>query len=45
MKAVRYGLDGEIELYDILKDPGESMNLASENEEQAKEFLICLKNT
>jgi len=38
-KAVRYGLDGEIELYDILKDPGESMNLASENEEQAKEFF------
>ncbi|MEQ9022007.1 MAG: sulfatase-like hydrolase/transferase, partial [Pseudomonadales bacterium] len=38
-KAVRYGFDAEVELYDIVRDPGESINLASENRVQAREFL------
>ena len=37
-KAVRYTVEGETELYDIIKDPGESNNLATKHPELAKEF-------
>lgn len=30
-KAVRYGLENDIELYDLTTDPGETKNIASEN--------------
>lgn len=38
-KAVRYGFDGELGLFDILKDPSESNNLVGKQPKLAKEFL------
>ncbi len=38
-KAVRYGFDAPLELYNILKDPGESNNLVSSHKKIAKEFF------
>jgi len=37
-KIVRYGLDKPIEIYNIIKDPGETTNLADEQPELLKEF-------
>ena len=37
-KAVRYTVEGELQLFDIIKDPGETKNLASANKALAKEF-------
>lgn len=37
-KAVRYTLTGEMQLYDIIKDPGETNNLADTHKEVAKGF-------
>jgi hypothetical protein len=37
-KAVRYTLQGELELYDIIIDPDESNNLAAKHPEIANEF-------
>lgn len=42
-KAVRYTLTGEMELYDIIKDPGESKNLAAKHPELAKEFYTLFE--
>ncbi|MCC5453273.1 sulfatase-like hydrolase/transferase [Rheinheimera sp. UJ51] len=42
-KAVRYGFNAEVELYDILKDPGESKNLAAKNPAIAQEFLTLFE--
>ncbi|MDP5033189.1 MAG: sulfatase-like hydrolase/transferase [Paraglaciecola sp.] len=38
-KAVRYGVDAPVELYNIIKDPGESKNLASTQQTLTKEFF------
>ena len=38
-KAVRYGFDAPVELYNITKDPHESNNLASTDKERTKMFL------
>ncbi|MCM2680709.1 sulfatase-like hydrolase/transferase [Echinimonas agarilytica] len=38
-KAVRYGFDQKVELYDIIKDPGESKNLARQNPNMTQEFF------
>lgn len=38
-KAVRYGFDADVELYNIKKDPGESNNLADKKKAKAKVFL------
>ncbi|WP_050996188.1 sulfatase-like hydrolase/transferase [Catenovulum agarivorans] len=38
-KAVRYGFDAELELYNIVKDPSESKNLATKYPSTAKEFF------
>lgn len=38
-KAVRYGFDAEMELFDILKDPGETNNLVAKKPKVAKEFF------
>lgn len=38
-KAVRYGFDADLELYNITKDPGESKNLVKKKTALAKEFL------
>lgn len=38
-KAVRYGLDAEVELYDIVKDPSESKNLAKKYKKLTQEFF------
>ena len=37
-KAVRYTVQGEMELYDIIKDPGETNNLAKKYPALTKEF-------
>lgn len=37
-KAVRYGFDAPLELFNITKDPSESRNLASKYKTQANEF-------
>ncbi|MFA0440906.1 sulfatase-like hydrolase/transferase [Vibrio sp. 10N.222.51.C12] len=37
-KAVRYGVEGPIELYDIMKDPGEKQNIATENADVMTHF-------
>ncbi|MGJ8678889.1 sulfatase-like hydrolase/transferase [Paraglaciecola sp.] len=37
-KAVRYTVQGETELYDIIKDPSESNNLATKKPKLAEEF-------
>jgi arylsulfatase A-like enzyme len=37
-KAVRYTVEGEMELYDIIKDPSESKNLAAKYPKLTKEF-------
>ncbi|MGJ8691661.1 MAG: sulfatase-like hydrolase/transferase [Thalassotalea sp.] len=42
-KAVRYTLAGAMELYDIIKDPGESHNLAAENPEITEEFFAVFE--
>jgi len=34
-KAVRYGFDSPIELYNIIKDPGEANNLVNNKKHQA----------
>ncbi|WP_377110240.1 sulfatase-like hydrolase/transferase [Pseudoalteromonas sp. R86517] len=38
-KAVRYGVDSDVELYNIIKDPGEKNNLASNYKAMTKEFF------
>jgi len=38
-KAVRYGVDSDVELYNIIKDPSESKNLASKYKSMTKEFF------
>lgn len=38
-KAVRYGFDTEMELFNIIKDPNESNNLVNQEKLLAKEFL------
>ncbi|MFC1518599.1 sulfatase-like hydrolase/transferase [Pseudomonadota bacterium] len=42
-KAVRYGFDAVIELYDITNDPGESNNLAKKHPELTQEFLALFE--
>ena len=37
-KAVRYTVQGEVELYNIIKDPGESNNISKKNKSLTKEF-------
>ncbi|CAK2175235.1 arylsulfatase [Vibrio crassostreae] len=37
-KAVRYGIEGPIELYDIIKDPGETQDLADKKPEVMTHF-------
>lgn len=37
-KAVRYGVDNTVELYNIVKDPGEKENLAKKHPSLTKEF-------
>lgn len=43
-KAVRYGLDAEVELYNIAKDPSESKNLAASNKTLTAEFLALFES-
>lgn len=38
-KAVRYGFDAPMELYNIIKDPGESNNLVHQQKALTKEFF------
>lgn len=38
-KAVRYGFDAPLELYNITKDPSESKNLVNKHKNLAEEFL------
>jgi arylsulfatase A-like enzyme len=38
-KAVRYGFDAPLELFNITKDPGESINLVSKHKDIAEEFF------
>ena len=38
-KAVRYGFDAQVELYDIIKDPHESNNLAATHKQLTKKFF------
>jgi len=42
-KAVRYGIESPVELYNITQDPGETNNLASHKESLAKEFFDLFK--
>lgn len=37
-KAVRYGVDGPIELYNIMSDPGETKNVADQNKDLMSHF-------
>ncbi|MBD1388666.1 sulfatase-like hydrolase/transferase [Neiella sp. HB171785] len=38
-KAVRYGFDQKVELYDIVRDPGEANDLSAKKPELTKEFF------
>ncbi|AWB65622.1 sulfatase [Saccharobesus litoralis] len=42
-KAVRYGFDADLELYNIEKDPGETRNLVTREKALAKEFLAMFE--
>lgn len=42
-KAVRYGFDAPLELYNITDDPGESKNLVESEKALAKEFLALFE--
>ncbi|WP_232824792.1 sulfatase-like hydrolase/transferase [Algibacillus agarilyticus] len=42
-KAVRYTVEGELELYDIIKDPSESNNLAGKYKSLANEFYTLFE--
>lgn len=43
-KAVRYGINSKVELYDIIKDPQEKNNIASENPEVLEKMTEMLNN-
>ncbi|MBU2883544.1 sulfatase-like hydrolase/transferase [Psychrosphaera sp. B3R10] len=42
-KAVRYGFDAPLELYNIIQDPSESNNLVRKNRPMASEFLALFE--
>jgi arylsulfatase A-like enzyme len=42
-KAVRYGFDAPLELYNISNDPGESKNLVNKEKALADEFLAIFE--
>ena len=43
-KAVRYGVNSKVQLFDISKDPQESKNLASENSELVAKMTKMINN-
>lgn len=43
-KAVRRGVDGPVELYDVLDDPGEKRNVAAEHREIAMRLKLYMKS-